>query len=91
MAFLPPSIRALLIRHAAQWMAQSGKILRRLWLEITGAVFLGLAIFAVPAVLQEWRAYQEGASVLRPLAVLVFLVIMASFGVYSFVKSRRYR
>ncbi len=91
MAFLPPRVRSLLIRHVAQWMAQSGKILRRLWLEVIGAVFLGMAIFAVPSVLREWRAYQDGASVLQLLAVLFFLVMMASFGVYSFVKSRRYR
>ena len=91
MAFLPPRIRSLLIRHAAQWSVRSGKILHRLWLEIIGAVFLGLATFAVPSVLREWRAYQDGASVLRPLAVLVFLVMMASFGVHSFIKSRRYR
>lgn len=91
MAFLPPRIRSLLIRHAAQWMVKSGKILHRLWLEVIGAVFLALAISAVPSVLREWRAYQDGASVLHLLAVLFFLVMMASFGVYSFVKSRRYR
>ena len=91
MVFLPPRIRSLLVRHAARWMVHSGRILHRLWLEVIGAVFLALAIFAVPSVLHEWRAYQDGASVLHLLAVLFFLVMMASFGVYSFVKSRRYR
>ncbi len=91
MAILPPGIRSLFIRHAARTLFHSGKILRRLWLEVTGAIFLALAIFAVPSILRQWRAYQEGASVLQPLAVISFTVMMVGFGVYSFWKARRYR
>ncbi|MCZ6491390.1 MAG: hypothetical protein O7A06_12775 [Acidobacteria bacterium] len=65
--------------------------MRRLWLEVTGAIFLALAIFAAPSILRQWRAYQEGASVLYLLAVIFFTAMMAGFGVYSFWKSRRYR
>ena len=91
MAIFPPSIRSLFIRHAARTLFHSGRILRRLWLEVTGAVFLGLAIFSAPSILRQWRAYQEGASVLQLLAVVFFSAMMVGFGVYSFWKSRRYR
>lgn len=46
---------------------------------------------AAPSILRQWRAYQEGASVLQLLAVIFFTVMMVSFGVYSFWKARRYR
>ncbi len=91
MAILPSGIRSLFIRHAARTLFHSGRILHRLWLEVTGAVFLGLAILAAPSVPRHWRAYQEGASVLQPLAVIFFLAMMVGFGVYSFWKARRYR
>ncbi len=91
MAILPPGIRSLFIRHAARTLFHSGKILRRLWLEVTGAVFLGLAILAAFSILRQWRAYQEGASVLQPLAVTLFSAMMVGFGIYSFWKARRYR
>ncbi len=91
MAILPPRIRSLFIRHAARTLFHSGKILHRLWLEVTGAVFLGLAIIAAASILRQWRAYQEGASVIQPLAVIFFTAMMVGFGVYSFWKSRRYR
>ncbi len=91
MAILPPRIRSLFIRHAARTLFHSGKIMRRLWLEVTGAIFLAMAIFAAPSILRQWRAYQEGASVLQPLAVIFFLAMMVGFGVYSFWKARRYR
>ena len=91
MAILPPRIRSLFIRHAARTLFHSGKILHRLWLEVTGAIFLALAIMAAPSILRQWRAYQEGASVLQLLAVIFFTVMMVSFGVYSFWKARRYR
>ena len=91
MAIFPPRIRSLFVRHAARTLFHSGRTLHRLWLEVTGAVFLGLAILAASSILRQWRAYQDGASVLQPLAVISFTVMMVSFGVYSFWKARRYR
>ena len=91
MAIFPPRIRALFVRHAARTLFQSGRTLHRLWLEVTGAVFFGLAILTASSILRQWHAYQGGASVLQPLAVISFTAMMVGFGVYSFWKSRRYR
>ena len=86
-----PSIIFLFLRHALQWLRQVVRILHRLWLEVTGALFLGLAVFAAPAAVREWRAYQQGASWLRLSSTIVFIGMMVAFGVYSFWKSRRIR
>ena len=85
------SLISLFLRHAIQWLQQAGRILHRLWLEVTGALFLGLAAFAAPAAVREWRAYQQDGSWLRLLSTILFIGMMLAFGVYSFWKARRIR
>ena len=85
------SLLSLFFRHALQWLQQAGRVLHRLWLEVTGALFLGLAAFAAPAVVREWRAYQQGGSWSRLLSTILFIGMMVAFGVYSFWKARRIR
>jgi hypothetical protein len=72
-----------------QWLKKSGKILHRLWLEITGFVFLGLAAHGTFSTLREWRAYADGGPVWKLIAAMFFLILMASFGIYSFLRARR--
>ncbi|HEV8524018.1 MAG TPA: hypothetical protein VGQ71_05925 [Terriglobales bacterium] len=91
MATARPSVIALLLEHGWRWLRQAVRILHRLWLEITGALFLGLAAFAVPSLLREWRAYQAGGALWKPVASIAFMVMMTAFAVYSFVRSRRLR
>ena len=91
MAASQTSLITLFLRHALQWLRQVVRILHRLWLEVTGALFLGLAVFAAPAVVREWRAYQQGGSWLRLSSTILFIGMMVAFGVYSFWKARRIR
>ncbi|MBI4460542.1 MAG: hypothetical protein HY648_10860 [Acidobacteria bacterium] len=91
MAEARPSLIPLFFRHFLQWLLQAGRILNRLWLEMTGALFLGLGAFAIPAAVREWRAYQGGGSLTRLSSTILFIGMMLSFGVYSFWKSRRTR
>ena len=84
-------ITQLFFRHAFSWLRSSLQVLHQLWLEVTGAVFFGLAVFGVPSVLKEWRAYQSGGSLWKPAAAVLFVFMMGCFGVYSFLKARRLR
>lgn len=86
-----PGAFELAIRYAVQWLRHSARILHRLWLEVSGAIFFGLAFFGVPSALREWRAYQAGAAGWKLAAAIVFMVMMTAFGVYSFLRARRLR
>lgn len=81
----------LFFHFAFQWLRDAMRILRVLWLEVTGGIFIGLALFGVPSVTREWRLYQEGGPWYRLASVLVFLAMMLVFGVYSFWRARRMR
>ena len=91
MTALRPSLISLFLRHAWQWLRGAARILHRLWLEVTGVMFLSMAAFAVPSILREWRAYQGGGPLWKPMSAVLFLCMMAGFGVYSFLKARRLR
>ncbi|OFW25839.1 MAG: hypothetical protein A3H27_05165 [Acidobacteria bacterium RIFCSPLOWO2_02_FULL_59_13] len=91
MTALRSSLTNLFLRHAWQWLRYAARILHRLWLEVTGVMFLSMAAFAVPSILREWRAYQGGGPLWKPMSAVLFLCMMAGFGVYSFLKARRLR
>jgi hypothetical protein len=82
---------SLLAHYLWQWLRQAARILHRLWLEITGAVFLGLALLGTVSVWKEWNAYPEASDLWEPVAALTFVVMMAGFGIYSFLKAGRLR
>ena len=90
-----PSLRiplsTLFIRHGLQWFSEVIKILRRLWLEVTGTVFLAMALFGVAAAIREWRVLEPGDSLVRFATTIFFIVMMGGFGVYSFLKARSLR
>lgn len=86
-----PDAFQLAIRYALQWLRQSARILHRLWLEVSGAIFFGLAFFGLPSALREWRAYQAGGTAWKLAAAIVFMVTMTAFGIYSFLRARRLR
>ena len=91
MAFVRASLMQLVYRHGLQWFGEVIKTLRRLWLEVTGTVFLALAFYAGAGTLREWRAYEGGGSLWRLGSSLFVMVMMLAFGVYSFWKARRIR
>ncbi|MBI4463144.1 MAG: hypothetical protein HY647_00435 [Acidobacteria bacterium] len=73
------------------WLRKVGVTLHQLWLEITGALFLGMGALAAPSAWKEWHAYQHGGSLWRPLIVALFMVMAVGFGVFSFLRARRMR
>ena len=81
----------LLLHHLWQWLRQSVRILHQLWLEITGFIFLALAAFCGISAWREWNSYRTGGAMWELVAAVCFVVMMASFGIYSFLKARRLR
>jgi hypothetical protein len=82
---------SLILEHLWKFLLQAVRILHRLWLEVSGAVFLGLAAFGGMSVWREWRDFRSGAAPWEFLLALGFVVMMGSFGVYSFFRARRLR
>jgi hypothetical protein len=69
-----------------------GRILHHLWLEVTGFVFLVLAVVGASALVREYHQYQVGQIGLnRVLVAAVFTAVFAWFGVSSFWRVRKKR
>jgi len=67
-----------------------GKVLRQLWLEVTGLVFLVMAASGGAAVAHEYAKYQAGQIGFGRVAVAIcFTVTFAWFGVSSFWRVRQ--
>jgi hypothetical protein len=81
----------MVLRFGVQWFGDVIRILRQLWLEVTGAIFLALAAFGVPSAIREWNSLHTGGSLSRFAMTVLFIGMMAGFGVFSFWKSRRVR
>lgn len=64
--------------------------LRVLWNQIIGFLFLVLAAWAVPRGVRSVREFDGNLeSFFRLLLTSVFIVAMASFGIYSFWRARK--
>jgi len=67
-----------------------GRVLGQLWLEVTGFVFLSLAVIGVLAFFREWAKYRAGhATSGRVVLALCFTALFAWFGVSSFWRVRK--
>src|SRR5947209_4281630 len=65
-------------------------VLRQLWLEVTGFVFLAFASVGVVAVFKESAAYHAGnTSPSKVAAAAAFTTMFGWFGATSFFKARR--
>ena len=53
MASMRVSLGKLALRLGLQHFGGVIRVLRRIWLEVTGAIFLALAAFGVPAAIRE--------------------------------------
>lgn len=91
LSFLRSRVISALLEHGFKWLQQVGRSLRQLWLETTGALFICMGGLAVPSALKEWRRYEQGGPVWRLMVVALFMVMTISFGVFSFIRSRRLR
>jgi hypothetical protein len=67
-----------------------GRVLHQLWLEVTGFVFLVLAIVGGLALAHEYTQYRAGIVGLRRVIMAIcFTLLFAWFGVTSFWRVRR--
>ena len=69
------------------------RILRQLWLEFIGGIFLALGVLFILAAIQEYRRYVQTPELGtgRFLMVLLSSVVMLFFALESFWKSRKPR
>lgn len=67
-----------------------GRVLHRVWLEITGVFFLIFALVGGAAAWREYPLYKAGqADLLHLLAPALFSALFAWFGLTSFWRARR--
>jgi hypothetical protein len=67
-------------------------VLRQLWHEITGFIFLVFAVFGASALVKEYLAYHRGAVGPNRMAVAAgFALVFGWFGVSSFWRARKPR
>jgi hypothetical protein len=64
--------------------------MRVLWNEIIGFVFLALAVWGIPATVRSIREFDGDAeSIFRVIMTCIFALLMAGFGVSSFMRARK--
>src|SRR6185437_15841736 len=78
-----------LLSGARATLSHFGHIVRQLWLEVTGFVFLVFAIVGAAALFKEYPAYHSGhAPASRVAAAAGFTLMFGWFGVTSFMRAR---
>jgi hypothetical protein len=66
------------------------EVMRQLWHEVTGFVFLAFAVIGGAALVKEYSAYHAGKTTSSKLAAAAgFTVMFAWFGISSFVRARK--
>jgi hypothetical protein len=86
--------RSRMVRAASSAVSTTaracGRVLHQLWLEVTGLIFLVMALSFGGATVREYGKYQAGHAGLGWVAVAIFFTVMfAWFGVSSFWRVRR--
>jgi hypothetical protein len=77
-------------RAGAVTLRSIGRVLHVLWLEVTGLLFLFLAVVGGGAAIRQYHRYQAGtAGIGKVLLAAGFALIFAYFGLSSFWKSRK--
>jgi len=79
------------MKAAVRTTARSfGRVLHRLWLEVTGFVFLAMAALGGVALAHEYAKYQAGrVGSARVVVAICFTVTFAWFGVTSFWRVKK--
>jgi hypothetical protein len=66
------------------------EVLRQLWHEVTGFVFVAFAVVGAAALVKEYSAYHAGRTTPSKVAAAAgFTIMFAWFGVSSFARARR--
>ncbi|MGA2022095.1 MAG: hypothetical protein ABSH02_16000 [Candidatus Sulfotelmatobacter sp.] len=77
--------------HAAATTAKAfGRVLHQLWLEVTGVIFLIMALSFAGATVKEYGKYHAGQAGLGRVGIAIcFTVTFAWFGVSSFWRVKK--
>jgi len=79
-----------ILRGARATARSFGHAMHQLWLEVTGTVFLSIALFGAIALFREYAKYTTGHTTTGRLAIAIcFTLTFAWFGLSSFWKVRR--
>ncbi len=81
------ALAMLFARSMSGFFTRLWYVLRQLWHEVIGFVFLVLAVVGASAILREWR----GGSGTRVLFAVAFTLMMLYFGFTSFRSARKVR
>src|ERR1039457_1296679 len=82
-------VRAL-YRGGSATVSSVGHVFHALWLEVTGFLFLVLAVIGAGATVREYHRYLSGTTSRGKVAVAaVFALLFLYFGVNSFWRARR--
>ena len=81
------AIAALVVRAGTKFFLRLWSVLRQLWHEVMGCVFLALSAGGASTTVREWKAGRT-----RGVALAAgFTLLFAYFGVTSFLQARRVR
>ena len=76
-----------LVRHVVPAVMRP---IRALWHEVIGFLFLALAVWPIPSGIKTMRELENGqGSLLRLIMTVIFVAIMAGYGISCFRRSRK--
>ncbi|HZM09322.1 MAG TPA: hypothetical protein VFC15_03830 [Candidatus Limnocylindrales bacterium] len=82
-------VRAL-YRGGSVTMASVGHVVHALWLEVTGFLFLVLAVIGAGATVREYHRYAAGTTTRgKVILAALFTLLFLYFGANSFWRTRR--
>jgi hypothetical protein len=77
-------------RGGSSFVGSVGHVAQALWLEVTGFLFLVLAVVGIGAAVREYHQYAAGATTQgRVVLAAAFALLFLYFGVESFLRARR--
>jgi hypothetical protein len=83
------TFNAVLSGVQTTWRSMT-RVVHQLWLEVTGTVFLAMALFGGTALIREYLKYEAGhATASRVAVAAAFTLTFAWFGISSFWRVRR--
>jgi hypothetical protein len=80
----------LALVHGRKVAVQLLRILRVLWHQVVGFLFLVLSAWGLLWLLRTWRTFEGESEILFKMALVgLFVFMMGSFGISSFWRARR--
>ena len=81
-----------ILRGTKTTLRSFGHAAHQLWLEVTGTLFLAIALFGSGASVREYMKYQARQTTGSRVAVAIcFTLLFSWFGVTSFLRARKKR